>query len=292
MNVSYCSGQPDDELVRVRAPRRVLDLGVRRVVAAVGDVVAHRAVEQEDVLLHDREQVAIRAQLEVADVGAVEQDAAARRIVEARDEVGDRRLARAAAPDERDDRSARHRHVEVAHDRLSRAVLELHVLEPQLAHDAPARRARRAGPACRRRHRQHLEHALHRGERALQLGERVDDVPHRIEQQERVPLERHDVADRRAAGDVQLAAVPDDHDVHDAEQQAPRRPEHELAPVREQLLAQHRVAAAHVLEQLGRLAAERAHDADPRERLADAPVDLLGVLAQRAVDRAGRAART
>ena len=59
----------------------------------------------------------------------------------------------------------------------------------------------------------------------------------------------------------------------------------QLAAVREQLLAQHRVAAAHVVEQLARLAAERAHDADAGERLADAAVDLLGVLADRAVDR-------
>ncbi len=62
--------------------------------------------------------------------------------------------------------------------------------------------------------------------------------------------------------------------------------------MREQLLAQHRVPAAHVVEQLAHLAAERAHDADAGERLADAAVDLLGVLAHRAVDRPDRAART
>jgi hypothetical protein len=33
--------------VRVGAPRSVLDLGIGRVVAPVGDVVAHRAVEQD-----------------------------------------------------------------------------------------------------------------------------------------------------------------------------------------------------------------------------------------------------
>ena len=80
----------------------------RRVVAAVGDVVAHRAVEQEDVLLDDRQQVAVGAQAEVADVGAVEQDAAARRVVEPRHQVGDGRLAGAAAADQRDHRPAGH----------------------------------------------------------------------------------------------------------------------------------------------------------------------------------------
>ena len=43
---------------------------------AVGDVVAHRAVEQEDVLLDDGQQVAIARQPEVADVDAVQQDPA------------------------------------------------------------------------------------------------------------------------------------------------------------------------------------------------------------------------
>ena len=65
-----------------------------------------------------------------------------------------------------------------------------------------------------------------------------------IQQQERVPLERHDVADRGAADDVQVAAVPDDHHVDDRQQQAPGRPQHHLAPMREHLLAQHGVPPA------------------------------------------------
>ena len=164
------------------------------------------------------------------------------------------------------------------------AVLELDVLEPDLAHDARrVPRVRAVGLVVL--HAQHLEHALHRRQRPLQLGERVHDVPHRVQQQERVPLERHDVADRRAPDDVQVAAVPDDDHVDAGDEQAPRRPEDQLAPVREQLLAQHRVPPAHVVEQLAHLAPERAHDADAGERLADAAVDLLDVLAHRAVDR-------
>ena len=45
--------QSDDELVRVGAPRGVFDVGVRRIPAAVGDVVLHRSIEQEDVLLDE-----------------------------------------------------------------------------------------------------------------------------------------------------------------------------------------------------------------------------------------------
>ena len=134
-------------------------------------------------------------------------------------------------------------------------------------------------------HRQDFEDALHRGQRPLQLRERVDDVPDRVHQQERVPLERHDVADRGAADDVQVAAVPDDHDVDGCREHAPRRPHQQLAAMREQLLAQDRLPAEHVVAQLARLARERADDADAGERLADAAVDAFDVLAHRSVDR-------
>ena len=62
--------------------------------------------------------------------------------------------------------------------------------------------------------------------------------------------------------------------------------------MREQLLAQHGVPPAHVFEQLAHLAAERAHDANARERFADAAVDVLDVLAHRAVDRPDAAWQT
>ena len=213
------------------------------------------------------------------------ENAALRRIVKARDEIGDRRLPRAAPPDQRDHRSARHRDVEVAHDRPALAILELDVLEPDLVHDRAARRARRAGPACR------ASIASTSNTRSIAASDRCSSeneltmfhtgLSSRNVYHWNAMMSPIDARPR----DVQIAAVPDDHDVHAAEQQAPRRPEHQLAAVREQLLAQHRVAAAHVVEQLGRLAPERAHDANARERFADAAVDLLGVLAHRAVDR-------
>ena len=205
-------------------------------------------------------------------------------IVKARHQVGHRRLPGAAAAHQRDHRSAGHGDVEVAHHRPALAIFELDVLELDLVHDA--RRVARVGPVgLVVLHRQHFEHALHRRQRPLQLGEGIDDVPDRVQQQERVPLERHDVADRGAADDVQVAAVPDDHDVDAGDQQAPRRPQHQLAAMREQLLAQHGVPPAHVVEQLAHFPPERPDDANARERLADAAVDLFHVLANRAVDR-------
>src|SRR5438552_15369363 len=67
MNVSYCSGNRsmNSWALARRAARGVLDVGVGGVVTPVGDVVAHRAVEQEDVLLYDGEEIAVRVQPEL-----------------------------------------------------------------------------------------------------------------------------------------------------------------------------------------------------------------------------------
>ena len=54
-------GQAHDEVVRAGLPRRVLDLGLRRAGPAVGDVLGQRAVEQDGLLLHDRDLTAQRA---------------------------------------------------------------------------------------------------------------------------------------------------------------------------------------------------------------------------------------
>jgi hypothetical protein len=54
--------EPCDELVRVGAPGGIFHLGIGGVVAAVRDVVPHRSNEQEDVLRHDGQPTAIRAQ--------------------------------------------------------------------------------------------------------------------------------------------------------------------------------------------------------------------------------------
>ena len=163
-----------------------------------------------------------------------------RGVVKAGHQVRHRRLAGAAAAHQRDHRSAGHDHAEVAHHRPAFAILELDVLEANLPHHA--RRVAGVGPVgLVVLHRQHFEHALHRRQRTLQLGEGIDDVPHRVQQQEGVPLERHDVADGGAAAQVQVAAVPDDDDVDDCQQQVPGSPEDQLAALREQLLAQHGV---------------------------------------------------
>src|SRR5204862_5694325 len=91
----------DDKLVRVGAPGSVFNIRVRGIVAAVSNIVPHRSIEQEHVLLDDCQQVAIRAEPKLSNVGAVEHNAALRGAVKTSDEVAHRRLPHAAAPPER-----------------------------------------------------------------------------------------------------------------------------------------------------------------------------------------------
>src|SRR6202040_2649091 len=108
--------------------------------------------------------------------------------------------------------------------------------------------------------------------------EGIDDVPYRVQQQKRIPLEGHDVADGGAAAEIQVAAVPDDGDVDDSQQQVPGRPDDQLAPLREQLLAQHGVPPAHVVEQFVNFAAEGPDHANPGECFAHSAVDQFRIL--------------
>ena len=99
--VAEALGEPPGEPVETEHRRRLGDLVVARVGAREADVVGDRAREQERVLQHDAELAAVRAQVELAQVDAVGQDRALERVVEAGDELGERRLAAARLADER-----------------------------------------------------------------------------------------------------------------------------------------------------------------------------------------------
>ena len=66
------------------------------------DVVADAAGEQERLLRHDPELTPQRVEGDVGDVVAVDEHAAAERVVEPRQQLGDRRLARAGGTDQRE----------------------------------------------------------------------------------------------------------------------------------------------------------------------------------------------
>ena len=133
----------EDELVRLRAPRRVLDLGVGRVGPAVADVVADRAVQQRGVLRHHRDLRAQALLRDARDVLPVDQDAAALEVEEAQQQVDQRRLAGAGAADQPDLLARLHGQGQAVDDgerarqSVARsclaAVAEAHVLEADLA---------------------------------------------------------------------------------------------------------------------------------------------------------------
>ena len=111
--MSYPFGRRDDELVRVRGAGGLLDLRARRVEPAVAQVVGDGAREQHRLLRHDRDLLAQRADAVCADVHAVDQHAAGGRVVKARDQADERRLARAGQTDERDHLAGLGREVDV-----------------------------------------------------------------------------------------------------------------------------------------------------------------------------------
>src|SRR5437667_4106682 len=93
-----------DELHCVRRFGGLNDVSLTRSrEAPVGDVRGDRVVEQHDILAHQRDVRAQAAELERRDVDAVEQDLSGIRSVEARQQVGERGLARAEGPDQGND---------------------------------------------------------------------------------------------------------------------------------------------------------------------------------------------
>ena len=149
---------------------------------AVGDVGAHGVVEQHRVLAHDAGERAQRRERDVARVDAVEQDAAGRRLVEARDEVDERALPRPARADQRDDvalarrearcprstgvrvvREGRHRRTRATRRSSSPCACRGRAASPS-AGRAPRTAARRRERLLRRR--RHLRELLERRQQA------------------------------------------------------------------------------------------------------------------------------
>src|SRR5438876_710955 len=121
-------GQRNDEVVGVGSLRGADDLGVRDPVPAVGDVLADRSVEEERLLRNDAEQSSVGRLPEHAQILPVDRDGPLHRVIEPKEEIGERRLARPARPDQRDDLPLPDLEARPAQDRFA-AVVERHVLD-------------------------------------------------------------------------------------------------------------------------------------------------------------------
>ena len=95
-------GQALDELRHLRRLRRGDDLLVRGVRAAVGDVGADRVGEEEGVFEHHAQDGAQVRQPQLGQRHPTQPDLPDLRVIEAREQLGDRRLARTGWADQRD----------------------------------------------------------------------------------------------------------------------------------------------------------------------------------------------
>ena len=93
--------QLHDEVVNVGRARRRFDLRLSGVHVGVEQIGADGVVEQVGFLRHHADILGQRVEPQVAQVMAVDGDASGRRVVETRDEIGHRRLARATRPHQR-----------------------------------------------------------------------------------------------------------------------------------------------------------------------------------------------
>ena len=89
-----------DIIVNLRALRRFDDLLVRRVGAAIADILAHRVGKEEHILLHDADGAVKRRLRKRAHIFPVDADRALAHLVKARDELAERRLASAGGTDD------------------------------------------------------------------------------------------------------------------------------------------------------------------------------------------------
>ncbi|EGY00670.1 hypothetical protein AZA_76900 [Nitrospirillum viridazoti Y2] len=210
-------GQAQDEVVCRRRLGRRLDLLLRGAHAAIGDIAAHRVVEQPRLLADQADGAAQRGQRHVADVLAAQGDGTAGDVVEAGDQVQDGGLARPAGPHQGHRLACRHlqRHAVQGH----RAILvgEAHVIEPDgVGGDRQLGGARPVDDARRRV--QQFEHPLRRGQADLQLGLQLGQALQRLERQQEGAGE----AGQRAGGAVPRRrlqpAIDDDADEDDAAQ--------------------------------------------------------------------------
>ena len=109
-----------------------------------GDVLAHRAAEQEAVLQHDADALAQMHEIDLAAVEAVDPHQPLLDRIEALDQPGERRLAGAALADDAEDRAGGNGERDVVERRRAvRSVAERDILELDAALQVrPASRAR------------------------------------------------------------------------------------------------------------------------------------------------------
>src|SRR5581483_4691383 len=128
-------GEAADEVVDVGGAGSARDLVIAGIGLGVADVVADRGVEQVGLLRDDADRAVQRLERELADVVAIDADAAFGRVVEAGEEVRQGGLAGARWADEGGDAAGRDLQGDVVEGAGARAVGEADVLVRHAAFD-------------------------------------------------------------------------------------------------------------------------------------------------------------
>ena len=253
-----------DEVVGVGGPRRRDRLLERRPGQSVPDVLEHGPVKQVRVLQHHPDLAAVVSGLESPQVHAVDPDRAARDVVEARDQVDDRRLASARRSDQTDQLARRHLEAHTTEHLADAVVGEGDVFERDPAADRlephRARRVADLGLGI-----EHLEHAVRRRRGALHGARHLADDLDRPDEHRRVQEERDERSPRQCRPDAQQARHgqhphAERGGVHGEHEQRPERGPQAVQPVD---LVRHVVVVAVEPRDLARLLVERLDDADP-----------------------------
>ena len=186
------------EVVDAGETRRRLDLLAGGARSAIGDVVEDRVVEQHRVLWNDADGRAYARLLDLAEVLAVDQDAAVRDVIEAVEQAGDGRLAGAARPDDGERIPRRNGKGNVLEHRAPSIVSERDVVEDDAATaDREAPCAGNIGDF--RALVQKLEHLLHVRQRLADLAINETEKIQRQVELDEVRIHHDEVAHRHLA---------------------------------------------------------------------------------------------
>ena len=266
--MSYPRGSSVDELVRLGGAGGRLDLLVGRVGPSVGDVRAHRVGEQEAVLEDDTHLAAQRSQRDVAHVVPVDEDRSLGRVVEARDE---HRQGRLAAPARADDGHALTRgdvQIDSAEHRVSVAVAEVDVRERDVTGElGEVDRVGCVGDG--RRQVEELEDALEPCPSLLADGQDAGELARRRHQLGDVGRERQEGAEGDLVLEREPAAEREDRHLREQGDRLEERLVSRLQAHRSHLRPVHGLGGVGDAFDLALLLTERLDDADAVEVLVD-----------------------
>ena len=212
--------QSEDEPLGTGQAGRFDDLFAGGTGLAVGDVIRHRAAEQIHVLLDDADVLAQALQGDMLDVLPVDVDVAAGHIIEAGNEVAQRRLAAAGGADQSQPLAG----LDVKADMMQNLVVVVRVFEADILEpDGTGAGLERLCVGCvvdgdGRVH--DLGKALDAGHAALELLGELDDAADGGNEGGDIEHISHEVARADLAIHQRQATRQDDHKVHQAVEQA------------------------------------------------------------------------